>query len=152
MPKLEHIATFRAEVGDGVDIGAGPAGARQIFDVRGGTFEGPRMKGKVLASGADWVVIGSDGVGRIDVRATLQTDDGANIYVQYHGVLELNEKVMGAVAAGKETDFGDSYFFTAPRFETGDERYAWLNKIVAIGQGRMIPNAVEYRIFEVQND
>ncbi len=152
MPKLEHIATFRADVGDGIDIGAGPAGARQIFDVRGGTFEGPRMKGKVLASGADWVVIGSDGVGRIDVRVTLQTDDGANIYVQYHGVVELNEKVMAALAAGEETDFGDAYFFTAPRFETGDERYAWLNKIVAIGQGRMIPKAVEYRLFEVQND
>ena len=41
MPKLEHIVTFRAELRDAVDIGAGPAGARQIFDVTGGSFEGP---------------------------------------------------------------------------------------------------------------
>ena len=152
MPKLEHIVTFRAEIAEGVDIGATPAGARQIFDVKGGSFDGPRMKGKVLPSGADWVVIGGDGVGRIDVRVALQTDDGANIYVQYYGVLQLNEKTMTAVAAGAEMEFGDTYFFTTPRFETGDERYAWLNKIVAIGQGRLIPNAVEYRVFEVMND
>ena len=152
MPKLEHIVTFRADIGEGINVGATPAGARQIFDVTGGSFEGPRLKGAVLPSGADWVVIGGDGVGRIDVRATLQTDDGANIYVQYYGILELDEKTMAAVAAGEEMDFGDSYFFTAPRFETGDERYAWLNKIVAIGQGRMLPQAVEYRISEVQND
>ena len=144
--------TFRAELRDAVDIGAGPAGARQIFDVTGGSFEGPRMKGRVLPSGADWLVMGSDGTGRLDVRATLQTDDGANIYVQYYGVVHLDEKVMTALASGEAMEFGDTYFFTAPRFETGDERYAWLNKIVAVGQGRMLPNAVEYRLFEVQND
>ena len=152
MPKLEHIVTFRAELRDAVDIGVGPAGARQIFDVTGGSFEGPRMKGRVLPSGADWLVMGSDGAGRLDVRATLQTDDGANIYVQYYGVVHLDEKVMAALASGVPMEFGDTYLFTAPRFETGDERYAWLNKIVAVGQGRMLPNAVEYRLFEVQND
>jgi hypothetical protein len=152
MPKLEHILTFRADLRDPVDVGAGPIGARQIFDVSGGSFEGPRLKGSVLPSGADWILMGSDGVGRLDVRATLQTHDGANIYVQYFGVVHLNEKVMAALASGQETEFGDTYFFTAPRFETGDERYAWLNGIVTVGQGRMLPNAVEYRAFEVQND
>ena len=154
MPKLEHIVTFRADLGDAIDIGASPAaaGVRQIFDIAGGSFEGPRMKGSVLASGADWLLMGSDGVGRLDVRATLKTDDGANIYVQYFGVVHLTEKVMASLASEGAIDFGDTYFFTTPRFETGDERYAWLNKIVAVGQGRMLPNAVEYRVFEVQND
>ena len=99
------------------------------------------MKGNVLPSGADWMVMGSDGAARLDVRATLQTHDGANVYLQYHGVLHLNDKVAAALASGTALEFGDTYFFTTPRFETGDERYAWLNKIVAVGQGRLLPNA-----------
>lgn len=152
MPKLEPLLTFRANLREPIDIGTGPMGTRQIFDVSDGSFEGPRLKGRVLPSGADWLLVGSDGVGRLDVRAAVETDDGARIYIQYHGVLVLDPKLMAAVADGRETHFGDTYFFTAPRFETGDTRYAWLNAIVAIGQGRMLPSAVEYRVFEVAND
>ena len=105
----------------------------------------------MLASGGDWLLVGSDGVGRLDVRATVETHDGARIYVQYPGVLVFNEAVAAAMAGGGETQFADTYFMTTPRFETGDERYAWLNAIVAIGQGRMLPSAVEYQVFEVVN-
>lgn len=152
MPRLEPLLTFRAELGDAAQVGAVPSGNRQIFDVAGGRFEGPRLEGRVLPSGGDWILIGNDGIGRLDVRATLETSDGARIYVQYFGVLRFEPSVMAAVAAGEETAFGDTYFMTTPRFETGDERYAWLNAVVAVGQGRMLPGAVEYRVFEVTND
>ncbi len=104
-----------------------------------------------MPSGADWLLMGPDGVGRLDVRGTFETDDGAHIYVQYHGILVMNEKIAKSMAEGAETQYGDSYFFTQPRFETGDERYAWLNSIVAIGEGRIIPSAVEYRVYQVVN-
>ena len=152
MPKLEALMTFHADLKDPVDVGAVPNGARRIFDIRSGSFEGPRLAGEVLPSGGDWLLIGNDGVGRLDVRGTLKTDDGALIYVQYFGVLTFTPEVVAALGAGRETGFGDNYFVTTPRFETGDERYAWLNAIVAVGQGRMLPGAVEYRVFEVQND
>lgn len=152
MPRLEPLATLRATLKEPVEVGAGPGGVRRIFDVTGGRVEGARVRGDVLPSGGDWILIGADGVGRLDVRATLRTDDGAHVYVQYPGVLVLNEKVMAALAGGGETGFGDTYFMTAPRFETGDARYAWLNAIVAVGQGRLLPGAVEYRVFEVAND
>ena len=151
MPKLEYLMTYRAELRPPVDVGAGPAGVRQIFDVTGGQFEGPRLKGELLPSGADWLLMGPDGVGRLDVRGTFKTDDGAHVYVQYSGILVMNEKVQQALAQGRETQYGDSDFFTQPRFETGDERYAWLNSIVAIGEGRLIPSAVEYRVYQVVN-
>ena len=151
MPKLEYLMTYRAELRPPVDVGAGPAGVRQIFDVTGGHFEGPRLKGELLPSGADWLLMGPDGVGRLDVRGTFKTDDGAHVYVQYSGILVMNEKVQQALAEGRETQYGDSDFFTQPRFETGDERYAWLNSIVAIGEGRLIPSAVEYRVYQVVN-
>jgi hypothetical protein len=41
---------------------------------------------------------------------------------------------------------------TQPRFETGDSRYAWLNSVVAVAEGRVLPNAVEYRVFQVVHE
>ena len=102
MPKLEYLMTYRADLEEPIEIGAVPSGSRQIYDVAGGSFEGPRLKGKLLASGGDWLLIGNDGVGRLDVRGTFETDDGARVYVQYHGVLVINEKVTAALAEGRE--------------------------------------------------
>ena len=59
---------------------------------------------------------------------------------------------MTALGAGEATQFGDSEFFTQPRFETGHPDYAWLNSVVAVGEGRMLPNAVEYNISRVVNN
>ena len=149
MPKLEYLMTFKADLKQPVDVGGVPSGTRQIYDVTGGSFEGPRLKGSVLASGGDWLLVGSDGVGRLDVRATLETHDGARIYVQYYGVLVLNEAVAKALSEGGETQYGDTYFMTQPRFETGDPNYAWLNSVVAVAEGRALPSAVEYRVYQV---
>jgi hypothetical protein len=141
-----------AELKESVSVGKGPQGNRIVADVAGGSFEGDRLRGEVLASGADWATIDSEGVGHLDVRLTLRTDDGAHIYVQYYGVLVFNEKVNASLAGGKAADFGDAHFITQPRFETGDERYKWLNRIVAVAEGRTLHNAVEYQMFEVTSD
>jgi len=141
--------TYRATLNEPAQVGAGPLGTRMVFNVTGGEFFGPRLRGRILPGGGDWLLIDAAGIGRLDVRATFETDDGALIYVQYYGVLAIDEKVSGALAGEKETDFGDSYFITQPRFETGDPRYAWLNRIVALAEGRVLCGAVEYRVFEV---
>ena len=150
--KLEPLMTYRAALKPPTQVGAGPRGTRAIYDITGGEFEGERLKGKVLPSGGDWILIDSDGVGRLDVRATFETHDGALIYVQYPGVIVMNEAVTGALEQGQEGQYGDTYFMTQPRFETGDERYAWLNRVVAVAEGRALPSAVEYRVFELLND
>jgi Protein of unknown function (DUF3237) len=41
------------------------------------------------------------------------------------------------------------YFRTNPLFETGAERYTWLNDIVCIGAGYLIEGGIAYRIAEV---
>jgi hypothetical protein len=151
MPKLEYLMTLRAVLKPPIEVGQGPAGTRNIYDVTDGNFEGPQLKGKVLPSGGDWMLIGEDGVGRLDVRAALETDDGARLFVQYYGVAVLNEAAVEALSGGAETQYGDTYFMTQPRFETGDPRYAWLNAVVAVGEGRVLPSAVEYRIYQVVN-
>ncbi len=152
MARLEYLMTYRADLKAPVEIGAGPNGTRMIFDVTGGSFEGPKLKGKLLPSGGDWLLIGSDGVGQLDVRGTFETNDGARIYGQYYGRIVMTEKVTQALASGGGTEYGDTYFMTQPRFETGDERYAWLNSVVAVAEGRALPSAVEYRVYHVVND
>ena len=149
--KLVPLMTMHGDLKPPVDVGKGPYGQRMIFDVTGGTFEGEKLRGKVLASGGDWILVDDQGVGHLDVRITLETDDGALLYVQYYGILELKEEVMTAIGGGKPTEFGDVYFMTQPRVETGDERYKWLNNIIAVAEGRVVENAVEYQIYEVAN-
>ena len=83
------------------------------------------------------------------MRAQFRTDDGALVYAQYPGVLELNEGVANALATAGSTAVADQHFRTTPRFETGDERYAWLQQNVWLAIGRMLDGGVEYRVYRV---
>ena len=138
--------TFTATLKPPVPIGAGPIGTRMIYEVASGEIKGDRLRGKILGGG-EWALVGPDGHLRVDVRLQAETHDGAFLYIQYVGLLEMNEAVMGALASGKGTGYGDQAFYTNPRFETGDERYAWLNTTFFVGEGHLLPGlGVEYRV------
>ena len=133
------------------DTGAGPLGTRGLAVVTGGSFEGPRLKGTVWAGGGDWWLRGPDGVLRLDVRITFETDDGALIYVQYYGVMRPDgDRPMAQ--PGEPSEYGDAYFMTSPRFETGYDRYAWLNGLVCVAEGKRWEQGVAYRVYAVVND
>ena len=149
MIDLEPVMDMRVDVNVRV-VGAGPFGTRQLFEIRGGEFKGPRLAGAVLPSGGDWMLMGSDGVGRLDVRILLETTDEALIYMQFTGVLEVNDRVIAAASGERDAEYGDSYFVTQPRFETGDIRYAWLNRCVGLAEGRVGQGEVNYRIYRAQ--
>jgi uncharacterized protein DUF3237 len=153
MPKLVQELGYNADlVLD--EVGSGPFGRRVVANVTGGTIEGDRIKGTIVGAGADWLLVGEDGFGRLDVRATFKTHDGAAIYVQYHGVIEVTEDIAAILGGASESvNFGDQYFFTNPRLETGDERYQWVNQTQFIGEGRLVAGpTVEYRVYRVAND
>jgi len=151
VPTLEYVFVFRAPLGAQLPIGPGPYGMRVFFAVTGGEVEGPRLKGKLTGDGGDWALVGADGFARLDVRAQIQTDDGANIYMYYdYALLEMNAKVQQALGAGGTTEFGDHYYRIAPRFECGDPRYAWLTQSLFVAEGRLAAGpAVEYRVYRV---
>jgi hypothetical protein len=153
MPDLILEFELRQEVGGIEQVGRGPFGQRMIASVSGGSFTGDRLKGDVVGTSGDWLLAGDDGFGRIDERLTLRTVDGAIIYGQYFGLLEMTPAVMDIVGGGDvPTDFGDQYLFSSPRLETGDERYAWVNQTVFVGEGRLLPGPrVEYRVYRVAN-
>jgi hypothetical protein len=144
---LVHEFSFTAMLKPPLPIGAGPLGTRVYYDVIGGEISGDRLRGTLLGGG-EWALVGADGFIRIDVRLQAETHDGAFLYIQYSGLLGLNDAVQGALESGAGTDFGDQYFFTNPRIETGDERYAWVNTTFFVGEGHVLPGlGVEYRVF-----
>ncbi len=134
--EVDYLMTMCADTGDPHPVGRGPKGNRLIVPVTAGSFEGPRLRGTVETPGGDWVTLQSGGVVRLDVRVLLKTDDGAEILVTYCGI-------------GRAQPDGTLQIRTAPTFETGDERYAWLNDIQAIGIGKTVPGGVEYDVYQL---
>jgi hypothetical protein len=131
-------------------LGVTPAGGRRIAPVSGGSFEGPRLRGKILPhAGGDWVLTRADGSLQLDVRLTLETDDRALIYMSYRGVRHAAPEIEQRLARGEQVDPASYYFRTAPFFESGATKYAWLNNIVAVGVGERLPNGVRYEVFEI---
>lgn len=126
-----------------------PIGARMTFITTGGTFDGPKLQGEILPGGGDWLIVGSDGVGRVDVRATLRTDDGALIHYEARGIIKVPADGLQRLAAGDVLGFDETYVRTTPKFETADERYAWLSELVAVGYNVLSPNHIDYRIYQV---
>jgi hypothetical protein len=145
--ELIQECSFTATLRPPLPVGTGPTGTRMYYEVSGGEVTGERLRGKVLGGG-EWALIGPDGFLRVDVRLQIETHDGAYLYAQYVGLLELNEAVQRATEAQGGTDFDDQAFYTNPRFETGDPRYSWLNTTFFVGEGRLIPGlGVEYRVW-----
>jgi hypothetical protein len=147
---LSPLLTYRADFTAPDVVGPGPFGVRQVFTITGGEAKGERLSGTLRAAGGDWMLAGADGFGRLDARATIETDDGALIYVSCVGVVELSERALAALTQGQSTEFGEIKFITQHRFETGDPRYAWVNSAVCVAEGRLLPGpAVEYNVCEI---
>lgn len=135
----EFIGTITARTND-VDrpvVPSGPFGTKVVATVTQGSFVGPKINASSLdgVAGGDWLTILEGGSFALDVRFSLRTDDGADIYVTYTGF-------------GTRTEDGAS-IRTAPRFETGDERYAWLNNLFTVAVGKTTPDGVEYDVYAV---
>jgi len=134
--RTRPLITLRLNTAPIQDIGAVPHGRRVTFPIIGGSFEGERLHGKVLPGGDDWTVTRSDGVIELDLRITLETDDGALIYMTFEGIRD-----DGAPAA--------PYFRTVPRFETADPKYSFLNKLLAVGVGEIRADGPVHLIEEI---
>ena len=110
------------------------AGHTRIAPVTGGTFGGPRLRGTVHDGGADWITQVS-GHASLDVRITLETDDGAIIYMTYKGMVVSGDDGL--------------YWRVTPSFTTSSEQYDWLNHRVFVGKSKQVEGKVAYDIFEI---
>jgi hypothetical protein len=151
MPELksEFLFTIRVGVSQLYDIGQTPLGLRHLDLLGAGTFEGPRLKGTVPPGGMDQKIFRADGAMTPNVRLVLETDDEALIYMHYTGVRYGTPEVMRRIAAGEEVDPSEYYLRNTPYFETASDKYDWLNRIVAVGVGRRMPDHAAYEVFQI---
>lgn len=132
------LCTMVAELGDPFVLANTPAGTRVIVEVKSLRVEGDRLRGTMKGNAAaDWLTIGPDATGTIDVRLTMETDDGALVFVQYQGRRDFSQGM-------------DAPVYTAPKFEAGDDRYAWINKVQAVAKGTVEGMTLTYEVYELR--
>jgi hypothetical protein len=122
---------------------------RANYVIREGVVSGDRLNGELVAGGGDWVVVGSDQIARLSVRATIRTDDGELVFVTNTGRIDLRDGIAERLLAGERLGPADFYARSCPLFETGSERYAWLNSVVTVALNGLAPDHVDYEIYEV---
>lgn len=121
-----HIPTERVAIDSATTI---------VNILPGGSVKGPKISGKIVSPGGDWVRVMPSGALRLDVRLTIETDDGALIYMTYGGVVVGSKEASDALARGEVLgENGFPYFVTTPQFQTSAPAYDWLNKLQGVGK------------------
>jgi hypothetical protein len=146
---VRPLMTLQVTVGGPQRIGPGPHGTRLTAPITDGRFEGSRLRGRVLSGGGDWTILRGDGVLELDLRITLETEDGALIHMTSLGLRHGPADVIAALARGERVAPSSYYFRTLPRFETGHPKYDFLNRLLAVSAGDRRPEGPIYTIDEI---
>lgn len=135
--QYEFLFDIIAILDEPIQVGQTPYGERAIYPVTGGSVEGPKIKGKVVANGGDWLTRLDSTTSKLDVRALMETEDGELIYTYYEGFIHFNPD-------------GTYYFRTNPVFQTSSEKYRWLNHTIAVGVGKLTDKGVTYSVYAIR--
>jgi hypothetical protein len=135
--EFEFLYKITLSLDKPIDTGKSPFGTRIGYPIKGGTFEGPKMKGKVLAVGEDWLLKVDETTNKLDVRLVLETEDGQLIACTYPGIVHTNEDKT-------------TYWRITPTFQTSSKKYEWLNYVLAVGKGSFQDGSVSYEVFVIK--
>jgi hypothetical protein len=148
--ETEHLAAVALEF-EQMQMFDSPFGLRTIAVLERGTIVGPRIDGTVLRGGGDWLLIGADGVARVDVRATMQIADGTHVFMTNTGRVVLGDDARERFLAGETLHADEMYAMTALLFETASEEHGWLNRLVTIDRVvELSLRHIRYEAFEVR--
>jgi len=136
--ELVPLATATITLAEPMLLPDTPSGTRLIVEVEDAVLEGERLSGKLKGhAAADWLTLSPTGVGTLDVRATFETHDGALVFTTYRGRSDFSNP-------------GANPIYAAPLYDTGDERYAWLNLVQAVAKGTLDGLTLTYEIYELR--
>lgn len=141
IPGVEFAFAARVLLEPTQEVGRTPYGMRRRVPIIGGTVEGPRLTGAVIAGGADWQLQRADDMTVIEADYMIRASDGAQIHVYNRGL--SNSRVKGAATR---------YLRTVPQFEAPVGPHDWLNQSIFLGTVEPIaggPPAVMVRVFRV---
>jgi hypothetical protein len=149
VPKLDFVFQSRVTFKPTITLGnLGGMGVRMMIGIQGGDFEGPSMRGRILPGGAEWPLVRPDGVGLVDARYTLETDDGVLINIRNTGYRHGPPETMARLNARKETVDPEEYYLrTYTVFEAPVGRYDWLSRHVFIGIAERQPEVLFVRYY-----
>ena len=139
LPRSEFVYEALVDIAPNTAIGEAPLGRRFIVPILGGSFAGPRIRGRVMPGGADRQLQRRDGMKSLDALYELQTEDGA--------IITVHNRVLIDTAV---TD--SPYQFSTLDITAPNGPHAWLNRGVFIGMRHGLPptrKAVLIRVFQV---
>jgi hypothetical protein len=148
---LEHICSYSAQLQNPPEvIGPVPEGIRVNFYVTSGEVTGPKIRGILRPVGGDWLTIRTDGIGLLDVRATIETHDNALIDIAYTGMGDLGEDGYQKFLQGELPRTVP--LRVVPRFHTAHPAYQWLNRLqcLNIGEADLERFEVRYDVYAVR--
>jgi Protein of unknown function (DUF3237) len=128
--RSEYLMTLYVPIAEAHDVDD----TLRVVNHPDGWVEGPQIKGKIIPPSGDTLKNMGNGVFRLDVRLTIQTDDEQIIFVSYNGISNCPKEARERFLKGQILRMNDCYFITAPTFETKSERYGWLNGVQAVGK------------------
>ena len=151
-PHLELVCSYTAALQAPEVIGPVPGGIRVNFYVTGGQLEGPGMKGHLRPVGGDWLTIRADGMAVLDVRATVEMDDGALIDVLYRGIGDLGLDGYEKFLRGELPQ--TLPLRTSPVLQSADPKYQSLQRELFVGVGAVdfATLVVAYDVYAVRCD
>ena len=149
-PGLVAFADLTVEVGVPIEIGAVAAGFRRVIPIVGGRCVTRDWTARVLPGGADFQLITSPTMARLEARYVLETEAGELVYVHNDAVRTAPAEVMARLVRGESVDPQLVYFRCVPRFECAAPALAWLGERVFLGSGLRRPREVAMRFFEVR--
>lgn len=146
--RLEHLTRGDLTVEGTQVIGATPEGIRLISSISGGTYRG-KINGHTSATSGDWLTIRPDGIGLLDAKVTLITDEGDPILMVGSGTLDLGRDGYRNVLAGHYPSKAPIVEFM--RFLSSDPKYEWLVRLQCVGIGYASTQRVCYDIYGVHS-
>jgi hypothetical protein len=148
---LDYLMSYNAALEPPEIIGPTPDGLRVNAYSSGGEVSGPKIQGKILPMGGDWFTLRPDGIGILDVRVTIKTNDGALIYLSYNGVADLGIDGYEKFMKGENTP-QEMHVRTNPKISTAHPNYIWLNRLFCLGIGKLSADGSEiiYDVYAVK--
>lgn len=147
LPRCRFLYECTVTLAATLQFGRTLEGTRRVIPITGGIFQGPRLRGTVLAGGADWNLARTDGAGSVDASYYLRTHDDVLIRITNQGV------GGGPANAPPDPNAAELFFmFTTPRFEAPIGPYDWLNRgtyVGTLGAHKSVHDAVLIRVFEL---
>ncbi|MGY3339430.1 hypothetical protein ACVW0K_005529 [Streptomyces filamentosus] len=148
-PALSFAFEVRAFLAPSLYIGHGGGEVTEYVPITGGTVDGPRLRGTVLAGGGDWCDR-RRGVHQLDARYLLRADDGAVIDITNRGYYHEDDPTAPAQYDGAlRVSEPGVYYRTSPVFRTDAPAHLWLARTVFVGLARGDDSEVAIRFYSV---